>query len=221
VPPLSRAEAIATNRVPVQTTCWNCTPETDGWRGARVHPVGVVGNGIGVGSGADVVGPPDGEAGVTDGAVGSGTTGPAEQATVKATRTATARALAPRPVDRRRERLVTSSVDTIWLLGRRLAGLVIGTALFAVGVAFIMPALLSLAVSRVPAGERGTVVGTATLFIDVSFGIAPVVLGAVAQLGGYALGFVVAGVVSLLGAVLLALGSRPGPVPSRDATLGT
>ena len=41
-----------------------------------------------------------------------------------------------------------------------------------------MPALLALAVSRVPSSERGTVVGTATLFLDVVFGIAPVALGA-------------------------------------------
>jgi len=34
-----------------------------------------------------------------------------------------------------------------------------GTFVFAVGVAFIMPALLSLAVARVPPTERGTVAG--------------------------------------------------------------
>jgi MFS family permease len=99
-------------------------------------------------------------------------------------------------------------------------GLVIGTAVFAVGVAFVMPALLSLAVSRVPADERGTVVGTATLFIDVSFGIAPVVLGGVAQLGGYSLGFLVSAIVSGLGAVLLVVGSgRDRPATTPAATL--
>jgi MFS family permease len=104
-----------------------------------------------------------------------------------------------------------------------LAGLLIGTALFAFGVAFIMPALLSLTVSRVPADERGTVVGTATLFIDVSFGIAPVVLGAVADAGGYPLGFVVAGAVSAVGCVLLVVGSRERPrqQPAGAATLGS
>ena len=90
-----------------------------------------------------------------------------------------------------------------------LAGLFVGTALFAFGVAFIMPALLSLTVSRVPPEERGTVVGTATLFIDVSFGLAPAVLGVVAEAGGYPLGFFVAGLVSLLGCLLLVVGSRP------------
>jgi len=108
-----------------------------------------------------------------------------------------------------------------------VAGLLIGTGLFAFGVAFIAPTLLSLTVSRVPLEERGTVVGTATLFLDVSFGIAPVVLGAVAEAGGYPLGFLIAGVVSAVGCVLLVLGSsRPGSSPRRPArlraaTLGT
>jgi MFS family permease len=102
-----------------------------------------------------------------------------------------------------------------------LVGLLVGTALFAFGVAFIMPALLSLTVARVPPEERGTVVGTATLFLDLCFGIAPVALGAVAEVGGYSLGFLVAGLVSALGAALLVGGDpvrrllRP-----RAATLG-
>ena len=52
-------------------------------------------------------------------------------------------------------------------------GLIAGTFVFAVGVAFIMPALLTLAVSRVPPTERGTVSGTVTVFLDISFGVAP------------------------------------------------
>jgi MFS family permease len=111
--------------------------------------------------------------------------------------------------------IVVAAIQTV-------EGLLIGTALFAFGVAFIAPALLSLTVSRVPLEERGTVVGTATLFLDVSFGIAPVVLGAVAEAGGYSLGFLVAGLVSAVGCILLIGGSSPrGPVRSRVATLGT
>jgi MFS family permease len=101
-----------------------------------------------------------------------------------------------------------------------LAGLLVGTALFAFGVAFVMPALLALTVARVPAEERGTVVGTATVFLDLSFGIAPVALGAVAEAGGYPLGFVVAGAISALGAVLLVAGTRGArPMPATVATL--
>jgi len=102
-----------------------------------------------------------------------------------------------------------------------LAGLLVGTALFAFGVAFVMPALLALTVARVPPGERGTVVGTTTVFLDLSFGIAPVALGAVAELGGYPLGFVVSGAISALGAVVLVAGTRSTrPVGAPAATLG-
>jgi len=99
-------------------------------------------------------------------------------------------------------------------------GLYLGTGLFAAGIAFVMPALISLAVSLAPAEERGTVVGTATLFIDVSFGIAPVVLGGVAEVGGYPLGFVVAAASTVLGCVLLVTGSRRGLATARVASIG-
>jgi MFS family permease len=89
-----------------------------------------------------------------------------------------------------------------------VAGLLIGTAIFACGVAFTMPALLALAVSLVPASERGTVVGTATLFLDVAFGVAPVALGAVANRAGYAPTFVVSAALALSAAGLLAVWGR-------------
>jgi MFS family permease len=100
-----------------------------------------------------------------------------------------------------------------------LAGLLAGTGLFAFGVAFIMPALLALTVARAPVEERGLAVATATLFIDVSFGIAPVVLGAVAEIGGYPLGFVVAGAVSAHGALVLVTALRARPAGATAATL--
>jgi MFS family permease len=82
-------------------------------------------------------------------------------------------------------------------------GLVAGTALFAAGTAFTFPALMAMAVSRVPATERGSVVGTASVFLDLSFGIAPVALGAVVGIGGYAAAFLVAATVALVGSGLL------------------
>lgn len=118
--------------------------------------------------------------------------------------------------------LVAAAVGLAVIAGwPSLAGLLVGTALFAFGVAFVMPALLALTLARVPPTERGMVVGTATVFLDLSFGVAPVALGAVAEVGGYALGFVVSGAISALGAVLLAVGARPArPAPATVATLG-
>jgi predicted MFS family arabinose efflux permease len=96
-------------------------------------------------------------------------------------------------------------------------GLMIGTFVFATGVAFTMPALLSLAVSRVAPTERGTVVGTVTLFLDVAFGIAPVVLGLIANRAGYEPTFLFSAVLAGLASALLVLRRRsleqaPAPV---------
>jgi len=87
-------------------------------------------------------------------------------------------------------------------------GLIAGTFVFAVGVAFIMPALLTLAVSRVPPTERGTVSGTVTVFLDISFGVAPVALGLVANRAGYEPTFLISAVLAAAGAGLLFLRRR-------------
>jgi MFS family permease len=82
-------------------------------------------------------------------------------------------------------------------------GLMLGTLVFASGVAFTMPALLSLSVSRVPATERGMVVGTATAFLDLAFGVAPVVLGFVADASGYRMTFLVSAFLSIIAVTVL------------------
>lgn len=79
-----------------------------------------------------------------------------------------------------------------------LFGLLLGTLVFAAGVAFTMPALLALAVSRVPATERGMVVGTTTVFLDLAFGVAPVVLGFVADASGYRTTFLVSALLAIV-----------------------
>jgi MFS family permease len=93
-------------------------------------------------------------------------------------------------------------------------GLIAGTAVFACGVAFTFPALLSLAVSRVSPDERGTVVGTTSLFLDLSFGLAPVALGVVAEASGYPAVFLVGAAASAVGCLILLLraGSLDRPV---------
>jgi MFS family permease len=84
------------------------------------------------------------------------------------------------------------------------AGLLAGTVVFAAGVAFIMPALVSLAVASVPAEERGTVVGTTAIFLDVAFGIAPAALGAIAASTGEAPTFLLSSAIALGGCLVLA-----------------
>ncbi len=81
--------------------------------------------------------------------------------------------------------------------------LMAGTIVFAAGVAFTMPALLALAVSRVPPTERGTVVGTATVFLDLVFGFAPAVLRFVAEATDFGVTFLVSAAFAALAAGLL------------------
>jgi len=88
------------------------------------------------------------------------------------------------------------------------AGLIAGTALMAVGVAFTFPALMALAVARVSPHERGTVVGTASVFLDLAFGAAPVVLGSIAGVTGYGPTFLISAGLAALGCLILVGGRR-------------
>jgi MFS family permease len=94
-------------------------------------------------------------------------------------------------------------------------GLYVGTAIFGTGIAFMFPALIAVAVSRVDESERGSVVGTSSAFLDVGFGVSPAVLGAVASASGYPAAWLVSAVVAAAGATILALrrGSLATPVP--------
>ena len=83
------------------------------------------------------------------------------------------------------------------------AGLLVGTAVFAAGVALTLPAVMTLAMSRATAEERGSVVGTTSVFLDLSFGLAPVVLAPIAAAAGYPATFVAAAALAATGAIVL------------------
>jgi len=93
-------------------------------------------------------------------------------------------------------------------------GLWIATAVFGAGVAFTFPAIVAMATQGVPADERGAVVGTTGVFLDVAFGLSPAVLGLVAASTGYAPTFLISSVVAATGAGYLLI-RRPGqPAPA-------
>jgi MFS family permease len=94
---------------------------------------------------------------------------------------------------------------TILGVVRDPAGVYLGTAVFAAGIAFLFPALLAVAVSRVDENERGSVVGTTTAFVDLSFGISPAVLGFLAGSIGLAGAWIVSAVIAAVGAAVLAV----------------
>jgi MFS family permease len=82
-------------------------------------------------------------------------------------------------------------------------GVYLGTAVFAMGIAFLFPALVALAVARVDETERGTVVGTTTAFVDLSFGMSPAILGVAVGTIGFGGIFLVSAVIALCGSLLL------------------
>jgi MFS family permease len=114
--------------------------------------------------------------------------------------------------------LVVSALG-LGILGivRDPVGVYIGTAVFATGIAFLFPALLAVAVSRVDEMERGSVVGTTTAFVDLSFGAGPAVLGFLAGAIGYDGAFLVSAAIAAVGAGVLAVRRQallPHPEPA-------
>jgi MFS family permease len=95
-------------------------------------------------------------------------------------------------------------------------GLWIATAIFGAGVAFTFPAIVAMAVQGVPPDERGAVVGTTGVFLDVAFGLSPAVLGLVAATTGYPPTFVISALVAAVGAGYL-LVRRPGRAAAAPA----
>lgn len=83
------------------------------------------------------------------------------------------------------------------------AGVFVGTVIYAVGHSLAFPALMTLAIKRAPASERGAVVGTFTAFFDFSFGVGAASAGVIATALGYRGAFAAASIVALGGLVLL------------------
>jgi MFS family permease len=87
---------------------------------------------------------------------------------------------------------------------RTAPGLVTGTVILAVGVALATPAIMTLALERVPSYERGSAMGTVSMSLDLAFGLGPATLGLVAAIIGRPGLFLAAAAVAAAG-LLLAL----------------
>jgi MFS family permease len=81
-------------------------------------------------------------------------------------------------------------------------GLIGGTILLAVGVALVTPAILMLALDGVPAHERGSVLGTVSMSLDLAIGLGPATLGLVAATFGRPELFLAAAAVAASGLVV-------------------
>ncbi len=93
------------------------------------------------------------------------------------------------------------------IIGSRqtVPGLVFGTFVLGVGVALGTPAMIMLALQRAPAGERGAVMGTVSMSLDLALGLGPASFGVVAARTDRSVGFLVAALVAGAG---LALATR-------------
>ena len=104
----------------------------------------------------------------------------------------------------------------VWQSG---AGLIVGTAIFAVGQALSYPAAVLLAMETSNEAERSAVVGGVTAFVDVALSLGAFTLGAVAAVTGYAGAFLVASIVALSGLLVVAPRRFSGRVPAEEAAL--
>jgi predicted MFS family arabinose efflux permease len=90
------------------------------------------------------------------------------------------------------------------------AGLVVGTAVLALGVTFSTPAFFSAVFATATPAQRGAASGTASAFLDLGIGGGPVLLGLVAESAGIPWAFGVAAGVALAGSAwTLTLGRQP------------
>jgi MFS family permease len=94
-------------------------------------------------------------------------------------------------------------------------GLFLGAMVVAVGTAFLAPAVFAAIFGHVPAAQRGSAAGTASIFIDLGLSGGPVLLGLVVAASGIPAAFLAGAVLTAGGLALLA--SRPMP----DAPLAT
>ena len=97
-------------------------------------------------------------------------------------------------------------------------GMIIGTALLAIGVTFSTPAFFTAAFSTAAPSERGAASGTVSAFLDLGLGGGPMLLGLVAGSLGLPFAFGAAAALALAGCVwTLALRRRTAPTPARAA----
>jgi len=99
-------------------------------------------------------------------------------------------------------------------------GAFVGVVLFGAGYAGAFPTLLAMVVDRAPEAERGQAMSSFTLFFDLGSPLGGLVVGRLIDVGGFGLGYAVAGTVSACGGIAMlahAARRRVGAVQPRAA----
>ncbi len=99
-----------------------------------------------------------------------------------------------------------------------LAGLWVGTLVFAVGQALLFPAMFVRVVNRAPEAERSHAVGTFSLFFDLSQGVGALVLGIVVAQSSNRGAFAAGAIATVVGMVILRAVVARTPLPAPKVT---
>jgi hypothetical protein len=96
--------------------------------------------------------------------------------------------------------------------------LIVGTIVFSAGMSLLYPAFFLLALHGVAESERGSAVGTVSVFFDLSQGLGAVIVGGVAAVTDIQGAFAAGGCAALLGfAAMRVLRGRLGRVAPAPA----
>jgi len=90
-----------------------------------------------------------------------------------------------------------------------VAGLIVGTILFAAGMSLMYPAMLTLALTGIDDSQRASVVGTVSTFFDLSQGLGALILGGAAAVTNDQGGFLAGSLLAVAGLGLLWAGIDP------------
>ncbi len=90
-----------------------------------------------------------------------------------------------------------------------VAGLILGTMLFAAGMSLMYPAMLTLALTGIDESQRASVVGTVSTFFDLSQGLGALILGGAAAVTSDQGGFLAGSLLAVVGLALLWAGIDP------------
>src|SRR3954451_21791793 len=108
--------------------------------------------------------------------------------------------------------VITAAVPSAW-------GLFVGATALGVGTAFLTPAVFAAIFRRVPAAQRGSAAGTASVFIDLGFSGGPILVGLVAAASSIPAAFLAAAALTAAGMALLAADPASGtPAPPDPST---
>lgn len=99
--------------------------------------------------------------------------------------------------------VATTAAMTCIALWATTVGLMTGVVLFALGSAFLYPAILLLALDGSRLDERGAVIGTVSSCFDLSQGVGSLVVGGAAAVLGYRGAFATSAVFAAVGLVML------------------